>query len=121
LISLLYFLESRLEIGNSLFKKIILLLLVWYAVTRHAITFRNYLFMWWSAVVKVMFNTCFSSVMYYIGKFYFEKEFWIVISNYLGRIICKLSLQDRLFFWIIIYHGFWNNQVIFYAFFFVGN
>jgi hypothetical protein len=28
LISLLYFLESRLEIGNSLFKKIILLLLV---------------------------------------------------------------------------------------------
>jgi hypothetical protein len=29
-------------------------------------------FMWCSVVVIVIFNTCFSSIVCYIGKFYFE-------------------------------------------------
>jgi hypothetical protein len=38
-------------------KKLVLLLLVWYAITCHVITVTNYHFTWCSVVINVMFNT----------------------------------------------------------------
>jgi hypothetical protein len=46
-----------------------------------------------------------------------EKTF---ILKYLGKIVWKLLLQDRLFFKITKYQGFGNNQVNLYEFFFPG-
>jgi hypothetical protein len=46
-----------------------------------------------------------------------ELLFQVVISNYSGRIVWKLSLQDRFFFQITNYQGFWNNQINLYEFF----
>jgi len=51
-------------------KKLVLLLSVRYAVACHAITLT-----WCSVVINVIFNTCFSSIICYIGKFYFKEFF----------------------------------------------
>jgi hypothetical protein len=40
-----------------------------HAVTGHAVTVTNYRFKWCSVVINVIFNTCFGSVICYIGKF----------------------------------------------------
>jgi hypothetical protein len=69
-----------------LFKKLVLLLSTQYAVACHAIV-TNYCFTWWCVVTKVIFNICFGCIICYIGKFYSEDIFYIVIFNYLWRII----------------------------------
>jgi hypothetical protein len=48
-----------------------MLILVQYAVTCHTITVTNYRLTWCGVVINVIFNTCFSSIICYIGKFYF--------------------------------------------------
>jgi hypothetical protein len=61
-----------LKMANNLLKKLVLLLSVLYAVACHAITVTNYCFTWCSVVIKAILNTCFGSIICYIGKFYFE-------------------------------------------------
>jgi hypothetical protein len=46
----------------------------------------NYSFTWCSLLINVIFNTCFSSVICYIGRYYFEDivfklSFWIVLGE----------------------------------------
>jgi hypothetical protein len=52
--------------------KNLLLLSVQKVVACHAITVTNYRFRWCSAVINVICNTCFGSVICYTSKFYFE-------------------------------------------------
>jgi hypothetical protein len=44
----------------------------------------------------------------------------LFILSYLGRIVWKLSLQDKFFLQITNYQSFQNNQVNLYKFFFLG-
>jgi hypothetical protein len=46
-----------LKLANSLLEKLLLLLLVRYAITRRAIRVKNYHFTWCSVVINLMFNT----------------------------------------------------------------
>jgi hypothetical protein len=63
---------KNLYIIQNVFKKLVLLLSLWYAVTCLTITVANYRLMWYTVVTKVIFNTCFSSIICYIHKFYLE-------------------------------------------------
>jgi hypothetical protein len=54
-------------------------------VTSHAITVIDYCFTWCSVVINVIFNTCYSSIVCHIGKFYFR--FFFVIFNYWERLV----------------------------------
>jgi hypothetical protein len=38
-------------------------------------------------MINMILNTCFGSIIRYIGKFYSEHFFLIVILNYLGRTV----------------------------------
>jgi hypothetical protein len=78
-----------------------------------------------SVVIDVMFNTL---VTLFIASERTKKNnCWktmdagkLFISNYLGRIIWKLSIQGQLFFRIMNYQGFRNNQVKLYELFLLG-
>jgi hypothetical protein len=67
--------NSKLKKANNLLKQLVLLLWVQYAVTCHTITVTNYCFVGCSVVTDVIFNTCFGSIICYIGKFYFKDFF----------------------------------------------
>jgi hypothetical protein len=51
--------NSILKNVNNLLKKLVLLLLVQYAVTCKAIAVTDYHLLWCSVVINVIFNTCF--------------------------------------------------------------
>jgi hypothetical protein len=104
---------------NSLLKKLVLLLLVWYAVSCHTITVTNYHFMWCSIVINVIFSTCFGSIICYIGKFYFE-DFLNCNFKLFGEKCMEIITTGLIFFCIMNYQGFWNNQANLHEFFFPG-
>jgi hypothetical protein len=74
------------KFANNAFKKLVLLLLVPHAVACHAITATNYHVMLCSVVINAIFNTCFSSIIFYIGKLYFEDIFKLPFSIIWGEL-----------------------------------
>jgi hypothetical protein len=100
---------------------------VQYAVACHAITVTNYRFTWCIIVINVMFNTV--KPLAIVFERSMKNKQWmrekidlgqLIILNYLGRIVWKLSLQGRFFVRIMNYKGFWNNQVNLFEFFLLG-
>jgi hypothetical protein len=49
--------KIKKKLANNLLEKLVLLLLVWYAIACHAITVTNLHFTWCSVVINLMFNT----------------------------------------------------------------
>jgi hypothetical protein len=91
-------------------KKLVLLLLVLYAVTCQVITVKNYHFTWCSVVKNVIFNTCFSSTICYVGIFYFE-DFFNCHLELFGENCMKILTTGQIFLLSYKWSGFRNNQV----------
>jgi hypothetical protein len=62
----------------------------------HAITVRNYHFTWCSIVINVIFNTCFGSILCYIGKFYFG-DFFKLSFELFGEKCMKIINTGQIF------------------------
>jgi hypothetical protein len=67
--------KSLTKLAKHLLRQLVLLLSVRYTVACNTITVANYHLMWCSVVINMIFNTCFGSVICYIGKFYFKHIF----------------------------------------------
>jgi hypothetical protein len=116
--------KLKKKLANNLLEKLVLLLLVWYAIACHAITVTNLHFTWYSVVINLMFNTVkplsiFSERNIKNKQWMQEKNSCetVMYSKIFGRAIWKLSLQCRVFFLITNYQGFQNIQVNLYEFF----
>jgi hypothetical protein len=70
-------------------------------VACHTITVTDYRFTWCSVVMNVIFNTCFVSVIYHIGKYCFKDflncHFELFMENCMKVIITgQTSLELRV-------------------------
>jgi hypothetical protein len=72
---------------------------------------------WCNVVTNMIFNTCFGSIICYLGKFYFS----VFLNCYFKLFGEKwLKIITGLFLYINKYEGFQNNQVSLCEIFFLG-
>jgi hypothetical protein len=111
------------KLSNNLLEKLVLFLSVRHVVACHAITVTKHCFTWCSEVMWFLIQwNLYPSFLK--GPWIINNEWGktilagkLLISNYMGRIVRNLPLQDRFFVWITNYQGFWNNQLSLYEFF----
>jgi hypothetical protein len=66
-------------------------------VACHAITVANYPFTWCSVVINVISNSCFGSVICYIGKFYIEDIVFNCHFELFGENCMKIITTGQIF------------------------
>jgi hypothetical protein len=63
-----------------------------------AIAVTNYRFTWCSVVIKVICNTCFGSIICYVGKFYFEDILLNCHLELFGENYMEIITTGQIFF-----------------------